>query len=49
MVENTDLLTVGGLLIGGFVVFLIGAVLWQADYQKPLPESLLAIARDINS
>ena len=45
MLTNTDLQTVGGLLIGGFVVFLIGAALWKQEYQKPLPEALLAIAR----
>ena len=45
MVESTDLLTVGGLLIGGFVVFLIGAALWKQDYQGPLLEALLAIAQ----
>ena len=45
MVTNTDLQTVGGLLIGGFVVFLIGAALWKLDYQRSLPETLLAIAQ----
>ena len=45
MVTSTDLQTVGGLLIGGFAVFLVGAALWKSDYQRPLPESLLAIAQ----
>ena len=45
MVTSTDLQTVGGLLIGGFVVFLVGAALWKQDYQRPLPEALLAIAQ----
>ena len=45
MVTGTDLQTVGGLLIGGFAVFLVGPALWKQDYQKPLPEALLAIAQ----
>ena len=45
MVTSTDLQSVGGLLIGGFVVFFVGAALWKMDYQRPLPEALLAIAR----
>ena len=45
MITSTDLQTVGGLLIGGFVLFLIGAAFWKSDYQRPLPEALLAIAQ----
>ena len=45
MFTSTDLQTVGGLLIAGFVVFLVGAALWKSDYQRPLPEALLAIAQ----
>ena len=45
MFTSTDLQTVGGLLIAGFVVFLLGAALWKADYQRPLPEALPAIAQ----
>ena len=45
MVTSTDYQTVGGLLIGGFVVFLIGAALWKQDYQRPLPKAMLAIAQ----
>ena len=47
MITSTDLQSVGGLLIGGFVVFLIGAALWKLEYQKPLPEALLAIAQSL--
>ena len=47
MVTSTDLQTVGGLLIGGFVVFLVGAALWKLDYQRPLPEAMLAIAQSL--
>ena len=45
MVTSTDFQSVGGLLIGGFVVFLVRAALWKQDYQRPLPETLLAIAQ----
>lgn len=45
MVTSSDLQTVGGLLIGGFAVFLVGAALWKLEYQRPLPEALLAIAQ----
>lgn len=44
MVTSTDFQTAGGLLIAGFVLFLMGAAAWRLDYQKPLRESLLAIA-----
>ena len=47
MFASTDLQTVGGLLTGGFVVFLVGAALWKLDYQRPLSESLLAIAQSL--
>ena len=47
MVTSTDFQTVGGLLIGGFVVFLVGAALWKLDYQRPLLEALLAIAQSL--
>ena len=47
MITSTDLQTVGGLLIGGFVVFLVGAALWKMDYQRPLPEAMLAIAQSL--
>ena len=45
MVTSTDLQSVGGLLIGGFVIFLVGAAFWKLDFQRPLPEALLAIAQ----
>jgi hypothetical protein len=37
---------VGGVLITGLVVFLVGAVFWRLDYQRPLPEALPLIHRD---
>ncbi len=30
---------VGGVLVGGFVVFLVGAVAWRLDYERPAEES----------
>ncbi len=45
MITSTDLQTVGGLLIGGFVFFSVGAALWKTDYQRSLPEALMAIAQ----
>ena len=47
MVTSADLHTAAGLLIGGFVIFLVGAALWKLDYQKPLPEALLAISQSL--
>ena len=40
----TDL--VGGVLVAGFVVFLVGAVAWRLDYQLPSEESLPIIHAD---
>ena len=40
----TDL--VGGLLLAGCVVFLVGAVAWRLDYQRPAEESLPLIHAD---
>ena len=37
---------VGGILVAGFVVFLIGAVAWRLDYERPLIESLPLIHAD---
>ena len=37
---------VGGVLVAGLVIFLVGAVFWRLDYQKPLQESLPVIHRD---
>ncbi len=37
---------VGGVLVSGLVVFLVGAVGWRLDYQRPLPESLPVIHRE---
>lgn len=37
---------IGGVLIAGLVVFLVGAVFWRLDYQRPLPETLPLIHRD---
>jgi len=37
---------IGGILIAGLVVFLVGAVCWRLDYQRPLPEALPLIHRD---
>ena len=40
----TDL--VGGVLVAGFVVFLVGAALWRIDYERPPEESLPLIHAD---
>ncbi len=40
----TDL--VGGILVAGCVVFLVGAVAWRLDYQRPAEESLPLIHAD---
>lgn len=45
MIESNDARIVSGLLIGGFFIFLTGASFWKLDYQRPLEESLRAIAR----
>jgi len=37
---------VGGVLIAGPVLFLVGAVLWRLDYQRPREEALPVIHRD---
>ena len=37
---------VGGVLIAGLVIFLVGAVAWRLDYQRPLHEALPVIHRD---
>ena len=37
---------VGWTLVAGFVVFLIGAVRWRLDYERPLEESLPLIHAD---
>ena len=37
---------VGGVLIAGLVLFLVGAVLWRLDYQRPREEALPVIHRD---
>jgi len=42
--DTTDVRIVAGFLIGGFFVFLAGAVRWKMAYQAALPESLAAIA-----
>lgn len=47
MITSSELQTVGGLLIGGFVIFSVGAALWKFDYQRPLPEALLAITESL--
>ena len=36
----------GGVLVAGLVIFLVGAVGWRLDYQRPLPESLPLIHSD---
>jgi hypothetical protein len=36
----------GGVLVTGLVIFLVGAVAWRLDYQRPLQESLLVIHTD---
>ena len=37
---------VGGVLVAGLGMFLVGAVGWRLDYQRPLQESLPVIHRD---
>ena len=37
---------VGGALMAGLVVFLVGAVFWRLDYQRPRHEALPLIHRD---
>jgi hypothetical protein len=37
---------IGGVLITGLLVFLVGAVAWRLDYQRPLHEALPLIHRD---
>ncbi len=37
---------VGGVLLAGLVIFLVGAVAWRLDYQRPMQESLPLIHRD---
>jgi hypothetical protein len=41
-----DAYLVGGVLVAGLVIFLVGAVAWRLDYQRPLKEALPAIHRD---
>jgi hypothetical protein len=33
-------------LVAGLGIFLVGAVWWRLDYQRPLPESLPLVHRD---
>lgn len=42
--DNTVL--VGGVLVAGLAIFLVGAVAWRLDYQRPMQESLPLIHRD---
>lgn len=37
---------VGGVLVAGLGIFLVGAVMWRLDYQRPLQESLPVIHGD---
>jgi hypothetical protein len=37
---------VGGVLVAGLVVFLVGAVAWRLDYERPLAEALPLIHAD---
>ena len=41
-----DSALVGGVLFAGLVIFLVGAVAWRLDYQRPLEESLPIISGD---
>jgi len=41
-----DAFLIGGVLVAGLVIFLVGAVAWRLDYQRPLEEALSAIHRD---
>ena len=38
---------VGGVLVAGLVIFMVGAVAWRLEYQRPLQESLPLIHHDI--
>lgn len=42
--DNTVL--VGGVLVAGLTIFLVGAVAWRLDYQRPPQEALPIIHRD---
>ncbi|HSK27964.1 MAG TPA: hypothetical protein VK894_13720 [Jiangellales bacterium] len=37
---------VGGVLVAGLVIFLVGAVAWRLDYQRPHEQSLPIVVRD---
>lgn len=37
---------IGGVLVTGLAIFLLGAVAWRLDYQRPLQEALPVIHRD---
>jgi hypothetical protein len=37
---------VGAALVAGFVLFMVGAVAWRIDYERPLAESLVTIHGD---
>ncbi len=37
---------VGGVLVAGLVIFMVGAVAWRLEYQRPLADSLPVIHRD---
>jgi hypothetical protein len=41
-----DAFLIGGVLVAGLVTFLVGAVAWRLEYQRPLHEALPAIHRD---
>ena len=41
-----DSALVGGVLFAGLVIFLVGAVAWRLDYQRPLEEALPIISGD---
>ena len=36
----------GGVLVAGLAIFLVGAVAWRLDYQRPLQDSLPVIHTD---
>ena len=44
MIEASDARIVSALLIGGFFVFLTGAIRWNRSYEGPIPQTLSAIA-----
>jgi hypothetical protein len=46
MVPMQSAFLVGVVLVAGLVIFLVGAVAWRLDYQRPLQEALPAIHRD---